>query len=182
MSMRTIAVPKLFGKYVRLAGEELGMELNYIFGDAAYIRGQIETNKAAGISANFPLVGLYWTLNQDYEHNPTPDIAARVSLKFIIAVSSERGKGNEERLKEYYQEQLYVIMDAIIESMENDKRVLDFGYNGKASFRHNEGYELPDNGVVDNKNNEFSEIIDAVNVNNLIINIKEINCRNEQDY
>lgn len=174
--MRMISVPRLFGELVNMAGENMEKHLNYIFGDASYIRERIATLKAAGMSSeNFPLVGLYWASNEGVQMYPKQGIRMETSLTFIIAVSSERAD-NEVRMEAVYENVLYPILESIISVLEGCG-LFEFGYQGKAGFRYSEGYEAPFHGLIDNTGKDLAELVDHITVKSLKLSLLDDECR-----
>lgn len=166
--MKTISIPRLFKAFIPEG-------VSYIFGDASYIREQIANLKSAGLSAGFPIIGLYWSSAERVEVRPKDGIAFRVSLSFIIADSSNRDS-NEKRMDDVYDAVLHPIMESLISSIE-DSGLFELGYNRKASYTYSDGYEAPFHGLVDNTGKDLAEVVDYVSVKSLRLELIENECK-----
>lgn len=174
--MGLISVPRLFGELVFKAGENMEKRLNYIFGDASYIREHIATLKSAGLaSENFPLVGLYWSSNEGVYLRPRQGVLMETNITFIVAVSSMR-EANEVRMEKVYEKELYPILEGLVSELENCG-LFDFGYSGKASFRYSEGYDAPFHGLIDNTGKDLAELVDHITVKSLKLSLVDDECR-----
>lgn len=166
--MKTISVPRLFKAFVPEG-------VSYIFGDASYIREQIANLKSAGLSAGFPIVGLYWSSAERVEVRPKDGIVLRVNLSFIIADSSSRDS-NEKRMDNVYDKVLHPIMEGIISAIE-DCGLFELGYNRTASYTYSDGYEAPFHGLVDNTGKDLAEVVDYVSVKALRLELIDNECK-----
>lgn len=171
-----VSVPRLFGKIVSETSAKIHVPLNFIFGDASYIREQIVTMKSAGLSNdNFPLIGLYWSSSNEIEANPSRGILLSAVIRFIVATSSSRDS-NENRMESVYESELYPILDSLISEL-SSCHLFDFGNDGKVKFRYSEGYDAPFLGLVDNTGKDLAEIVDCISVSNLTLSIRNEECK-----
>lgn len=150
-------------------------EINYIFGNGMYIKEQLD-NLTLGTMANrkFPLIALFCpfreTRNTDKHYT-----AAKINL--LIATSSKSDWSNEMRLHTSFEGVLRPVYNSLIKALKEDRR-LEFGCRDVVKHEYSENYTYGKYGAyTGNENDKLSDPIDAINITNLEITVKNKTCR-----
>ena len=165
------SVNDIFREIVANTAKIYGKNVSYMFGDWEYIAGQLtvwsESPEASKLK--FPIICLY----SPYTENRTsrnPDVA----LKFLIMVDTRKEYLNEERERVSFAKILRPIYDDFIKSILASPDLVN-DYNGIVPHSYTENYRYGRKGVeADGK--PFRDFIDAIEVKNLNIKIKNIKC------
>ncbi|MDE7440933.1 MAG: hypothetical protein K2M69_02050 [Muribaculaceae bacterium] len=149
-------------------------EINYIFGNAMYIKERLdELSTTGGEVMKFPLIALYCPFTEERNN---PKFHSKAKVRMLIATGSSREWNNEERLVYSFRNVLRPIYDSFIKALKADGR-FDFGYEGKVKHSYSENYSYGKYGAVTASGDEVSETIDAIDISNLELIVKLTNCR-----
>jgi hypothetical protein len=150
-------------------------EINYTFGNAQYVKDRLDelSKTPHGNEIKFPLIALFCPFN---EQRNSPDYHSKAKVRILIACSSRQQWSNEERLDTSFRNILRPIYGSFIEALKADGR-FDFGYEGHVSHEYSENYSYGRYGAHTATGEAVSEPIDAINISNLELTVKNFNCR-----
>lgn len=150
-------------------------EINYIFGNAKYVKDKLDelSKSTDGSDMKFPLIALFCPFN---EQRNSPDYFTKAKVRILIACSSLKDWSNEQRLQTSFVNILRPVYGRFIEELMEDDR-LDFGYDKHVKHEYSENYSYGRYGAFTSAGEEVSEPIDAINITNLEITVKNPNCR-----
>lgn len=149
-------------------------KINYIFGNAQYVKDKLDVlSKPVTESMKFPLIALFCPFN---EKRNSPDYYTKAKVRVLIACASNRDWNNEQRLNTSFVNILRPIYNRFLEALKEDGR-FDFGYDEQVSHEYSENYSYGRYGAFTNTGEEVSEPIDAINISNLELTVKNLNCR-----
>lgn len=150
-------------------------EINYTFGNAQYVKDRLDelSQTPHGNEIKFPLIALFCPFN---EQRNSPDYHSKAKVRILIACSSRQQWSNEERLELSFKNILRPIYNRFIEELKTDSR-LDFGYEDLARHEYSENYSYGRYGAHTGTGDAVSEPIDAINITNLELTVKNFNCR-----
>lgn len=156
-------------------GEMPCPEIHYVFGNAQYVKDNLDelSRTTEGNEIKFPLIALFCPF---IEQRNSPDYHTKAKVSLIIAYSSCEEWNNEYRLTTSFQNILRPIYSRFIESLMDDPR-LDFGYDECVKHEYSENYSYGRYGAYTSTGDAVSEPIDAINIKNLEITVKNQNCR-----
>lgn len=169
------SVNDIFREIVDDTAKLYGSNVSYMFGDWEYIAGQLtkwsESPKTSKLK--FPIICLY----SPYVEDRTSKIP-NVSLEFLIMVDTRKEYINEEREKISFKRVLRPVYDAFIKSILASPDLVN-EYKGIVSHLYTENYRYGRKGVeADGK--PFRDFIDAIEIKNLNVKIKNIKCYGER--
>jgi hypothetical protein len=165
------SINNIFRDIVSSTSGIYGKNISYMFGDWDYIAGILtewaESPKMSKL--RFPIICLYSPYIEDRtEKNPT------ATLELIIMVDTLKDYTNEEREKVSFEGSLRPIYDAFIKSI-NKSPDLVHEYNDIVPHLYTENYRYGRKGV-EYKGSPFKDFIDAIELKELKITIKNIKC------
>jgi len=106
-----------------------------------------------------------------------------VRLSLIIAVNTLGGYTNEERLDKSFKATLYPVYDSLIRRISNDRR-LDIGPLSIVSHMKTDNFRYGRGGgggggagVYGDGKSEFDDRIDAIDIKDLRLKVKNVTCR-----
>jgi len=150
-------------------------DINYIFGNSQYVKDRLDS-MSKGNSVNdmkFPLIALFCPFR---EQRGVEGLFSKANVNILIACSSSKEWSNEERLKRSFQNILRPIYVRLKEELIADGRI-DFGYKGLMPHEYSENYSYGRYGAHTGTGEALSEPIDAINISNLELKIKNPSCR-----
>lgn len=150
-------------------------DINYIFGNAQYVKDRLDTmsKSVATNDMKFPLIALFCPFK---EQRDTPDYFCKATVHILIACSSSKEWNNEERLVRSFRNILRPIYERLKEELLADGRI-DFGYKDLMPHEYSENYSYGRYGAHTGTGDALSEPIDAINISNLELKIKNPSCR-----
>ena len=147
-------------------------DITYIFGDAQYIKDQLDDySKVTGVE-KLPLIALFTPVK---EKRGLVGIASESKVSLLIACSSRKEWSNEERKVYSFENILRPIYDALMELLNNHPMV-ESNYDGSFPHVYSENYSYGRYGAYTASGEAVSEPIDAINISDLQITIKQLNC------
>lgn len=148
------------------------LPVNFTWGDSAYIREHLLTSKKASSTApyRFPLIALYSPFDENVRDGRTS-----ASVNLILAVNTLPGYTNEQRMDESFKKVLRPLYKALMDSMK-DTRLFDVPYSGTFEHSYTENFSFGKRGALDVDGKEIDEKIDAIEIKNLNLTIKDLNC------
>ncbi len=151
--------------------------INYSFGNAQYIKDRLDElcTTPTGNEMKFPLIALFCPL---VEKRDSPDYYSASKVNILIACSSVQQWSNEQRLETSFENILRPIYRSFLAALLEDGR-LDFGYDEQIPHEYSENYSYGRYGAHTSTGDALSEPIDAINISNLEITVKNINCRQQ---
>lgn len=162
-----ITVPEVKGGFREVSCPDI----HYVFGNGRYIKANLdELSKTLG--RKLPLIALFCPFN---EQRNSPDYYSKAKVRILIAHSTSRSWSNEQRLESSFKKVLRPIYDRFIEALKEDGR-FDFGYDEHVSHEYSENYSYGRYGAYTEAGEEVSEPIDAINITNLELKVKQPNC------
>lgn len=149
--------------------------INYQFGNATGLKEFLDDCSISGIGtlSKFPLIYLFCPINEERNN---PDYYSKAKVNLIICCSTRHDWTNEERLVTSFQSILRPIYRRFLEELNNDDR-LDFGYKEYVRHNYSENYSYGKYGAYTSDGKKVSEPIDAINITNLEIIVKQPTCR-----
>jgi len=168
------SIIEVIGEVCASTGEAKGMNISYIFGDTEYIRNTLAMySKSREINdLKFPLIALFTPFNED-RTNRGYFTSAGVSL--MIATSTLSKYTNEERMCNSFIPVLRPIYECFLDRLRNNRDIV-VQYNGVIPHTYQENYSFGSRGAMDSKNKPLDDLIDAINISNLKINVKNKQC------
>lgn len=158
-------------KVLPILNEGREFPVNFVWGDSAYIREYLLTLKSSSETApyRFPLIGLYSPFD---ERKLNGGVSASVNL--ILAVNTLTGYTNEQRLDVSFKEVLRPLYDDLMTSLDKC-RAFEVPYQG---FNHTyvENFSFGKRGALDIDGKEIDEKIDAIEIKNLELTLKNLDC------
>lgn len=149
-------------------------KINYIFGNAQYVKDKLDVlSKPVTETMKFPLIALFCPFN---EKRNSPDYYTKAKVRVLIACATSRDWNNEQRLNTSFVNILRPIYNRFLEALKEDGR-FDFGYDEQVSHEYSENYSYGRYGAFTATGEEVSEPIDAINISNLELTVKNLNCR-----
>lgn len=158
-------------KVIPLLNKGRDIPVNFVWGDSAYIREYLLTLKQSSSTApyRFPLIGLYSPFD---ERKLDGRVSASVNL--IIAVNTLTGYTNEQRLDVSFKDVLRPLYNGFMKAME-DSRAFEVPYSG-FSHTYTENFSFGKRGALDIDGKEIDEKIDAIEIKNLELILKNLDC------
>lgn len=149
--------------------------INYVFGNSRYVKDRLDELSATprGDRFKFPLIALMCPFN---ERRDSADYRAKAKVRVLIAFATRQQYSNEQRLELSFRNILRPIYKRFIEALREDGR-LDFGYNDVVAHEYSENYSYGRYGAHTSTGEDVSEPIDAINISNLELTVKNLNCR-----
>lgn len=150
-------------------------EINYIFGNSEYFKETLDEKSLTpkGTQLKFPCIALFCPIVED---RTNPDYYTTAKVKLLIACSTKQGWSNAQRLNTSFRGILRPIYNRFIEALKEDGR-LDFGYDGSMPHKYSENYSYGRYGAYTGSGEAVSEPIDAIDISNLELKVKQPNCR-----
>lgn len=149
-------------------------EINYTFGNAQYVKDKLDelSKTPRGNEMKFPLIALFCPFE---EKRDTPDCYSRASVNILIACSSMKQWSNEQRLQTSFRNVLRPIYRRFLDALREDGR-FSIEYDGQIPHKYSENYSYGRYGAHTGTGEEVSEPIDAINISNLELKVKQPNC------
>ena len=164
----------VFRDYVIPAlNEDREVKAHYVWGDSSYIRENLLALKKSSTTApfRFPLIGLYAPVDEKVNGDGSID----VSLNIILAVNTLPQYTNEQRLDISFKEVLRPLYEDFMTAI-TESRMFVIPYNGVLPHTFTENYSFGRRGALDVDGKEMDEKIDAIEIKNLELTIKNLNC------
>lgn len=167
-----ISVNELFRDIVGRVSERYGKHVEFQFGDWDYIANVLQTmsTSATTMGMRYPIVCLRSPYTEVRE-GKTRD----VNLELLIAVNTLKEYTNEQREKTSFEEVLRPVYSLLMEEINGDKHVKS-SYTGAVKHEYTENYRYGRKGVEGADGKPFRDFIDAIEIQNLGLRIKEISC------
>lgn len=149
--------------------------INYVFGNAPYIHARLKElgESERGERMKYPLIALKVPIT---EKRGNGDYFAKVKAEILIAFPSVMEWSNEQRRVTSFENVLRPIYRAFMEGLEKDGR-FNLPYNHKIPHEYSENYSYGRFGAYTPNGDKLPDPIDAINITNLELTIKNIKCR-----
>lgn len=148
-------------------------KIKYIFGNAQYIKDELDVYSKYNSVEKFPLIALFCPIEEDRSDE---DYYTKAKISLLIACSSCKDWSNEQREKTSFEYILRPIYKRLLDVLKSDGR-FDWGYDPIIKHKYSENYSYGRYGAYTEKGDEISEPIDAINIRTLEIKItKPSNC------
>lgn len=149
-------------------------EINYVFGNAKYIKDKLDdlSVPANGGDLKFPLIALMCPVN---EKRGFDGMFSESKVRVLIACSTRRAFSNEERCVYSFQNILRPIYLNFLRALREDGR-FDFGGRDLIPHQYSENYSYGRYGAFTGAGEEVSEPIDAIDISNLELKVKQPKC------
>lgn len=169
-----MSIIEIVGDICKKVSMDIGKEINYLFCDTEYANTVLSVMSRSDKTSpyKFPLVILF-TPFLETRDDPNLFTSARVSL--TIAVRTLSSYTNETRLQKSFIEQLHPIYHSFIKEVRNHELV-DVPYNRVIHHNYRERYDLGSRGAMDSNNKKLTDLIDAIEIENLELKIKNKQC------
>ena len=118
----------------------------------------------------FPLIGLYSPFDEVVRNGETT-----VNVSLILAVNTLPNYTNEQRLEVSFKSVLRPLYNDFIEALKN-VRMFDVPYSGLFNHTYTENFSFGKRGALDVDGKEIDEKIDVIEIKNLELNFKPLNC------
>lgn len=150
-------------------------EINYTFGNAQYVKDRLDelSKTPEGNAMKFPLIALFCPF---IEQRNSSDYHSKAKVRILIACQSSKEWSNEQRRETSFENILRPIYRSFLKALMKDRR-LDFGYKRVIAHEYSENYSFGRYGAHTGTGDAVSEPIDAINITNLELTIKNYNCR-----
>lgn len=167
----TLLVPDFKGGFIEMACPEM----NYTFGNGQYVKDRLDelSETPKGNEMKFPLIALFCPFK---ETRNDPNYYSKAKVNILIACSTKQQWSNEQRREYSFAYILRPIYRRLIEVLKRDNR-LDFGYKNIVPHEYSENYSYGRYGAHTGTGEKVSEPIDAINITNLELTVKNFNCR-----
>lgn len=167
------AVLDILREVVQNASCEFGRNINYLWGDWAYISNKlILMSKNADSAANkYPVICLFSPFT---EEKTDKRFFCKTSVNLLIATNTLSAYDNEQRKMYSFEQILIPVYNAFIKSLLNDKRFYFSGDIVPHSYSENYGYGSK--GVMMSNGKPFNDLIDGIDITNLQLTIKKDKC------
>lgn len=154
--------------------ERVGYRVNYLFGDSSYIREELLVLGKSQLTASgkFPLIGLFVPFD---EVRDSEDYFCKASVNLIIATNTLAKYTNEQRREISFEGVLRPLYRGLMDELRLCGK-FDFGYAGIVSHVYSENYSFGRRGALDVDGKEVGEKIDAIEIKNLELTVKNQNC------
>ncbi len=164
----------IMGEVCKSLSEKRGHTVNYIFGDSSYIRESLlKMSKCKNAEAyKYPLIGLYSPFE---EYRGNEDYFCKASVNMILAVRTLDSYSNEQRLEISFKGFLRPLYNDFMTALKDSSR-FDFGYSDIIPHAYVENYSFGHRGAVDTDGESLDEKIDAIEIRNLELTVKNMNC------
>lgn len=158
---------------IPLLNQDRAEKVNYVWGDSSYIREHLSIMKKSSGTApyRFPLIGLYSPIDEMVD---SEQYEARAVVRIIIAVNTLPEYTNEQRLEISFKKVLRPLYESLFRAIEKSK-CFNIPYKG-LSYTYTENYTFGKRGAIDFDGKEIDEKIDAIEIKNLELTIKKLNC------
>lgn len=171
-----INIVEIFKDIVARVSDKVGYEVHYEFGDWSQISNIIDNLNRDTTQAehSYPLIALYSPFT---EEKSDYNVYCKASLNFLIAVDTDGGYNNMERLEKAFKPILHPIYEAFMEEIRTEKR-FDLRMYEQIPHKYSENYRYGSAGVVgpDSKT-EFNDRIDGIDISDLKITVKKESCK-----
>ncbi len=166
----TLVVPDFQGGFRRMACPQI----NYTFGNAQYLKDKLDDlgKVPNGDEMKFPLIALFCPFK---ETRGRKDCFSKAKVNVLIACSSKQQWSNEQRRKYSFEYILRPIYNSFIGAVRKDTR-LTFD-DDTVAHEYSENYSYGRYGAHTGTGDAVSEPIDAINITNLELTVRQINCR-----
>lgn len=166
------SVNRMFAEIVGRVSEKWGRNVSYLFGDWNYISNQLTVwGKSPKTSPlKFPIICLYSPFTEERD---AEDV--RVSLEFIIMVNTEKNYSNEDRESISFDKVLRPIYRLFMDEIRGDRRFAS-DYRGVVPHQYTENYRYGRVGVLGPDGKPFRDFIDAIEIKNLELTVKNVKC------
>lgn len=165
-----MAVNDIMRGVVGRVSERSGHNVSFLFGDWNYIADQLTvwSNSAATACFKFPLVCLYSPYSEEREKKDR-----ELTVDLGIFVNTLKEYTNEQREATSFVQVLRPVYELFMEELNNDPYIFS-SYTGFHKHTYTENYRYGRKGVDDGEGKPFRDFIDAIEITNLSLTIKEI--------
>lgn len=157
--------------------EVTGVDVNYIFGSAQYVKDMLDVRSkgASAMPVKFPLIALQ---TPNVVTVDSGDYQYKTKLNLVIACSSRKEWSNEKRMETSFRRVLLPIYETLIGVLLSDPR-FDWGYGQTEYVPHtmSKNFDYGRYGAVTPSGQEVSEPIDAIDIRSLEITVNNKSCR-----
>lgn len=164
----TVKMPNAAGNLV-----ERTPTITFMFGNAQYIKDQLDEYSKVSDVAKLPLVALFTPIK---EKRGLADCQSKSKVSLLIACSSCKEWNNDEREVKSFENILRPIYGAVMQSIKKDIR-LEQPYDCSMEHEYSENYCYGRYGAYTASGDAVSEPIDAINISELQINVKHNFCK-----
>lgn len=149
-------------------------QINYVYGNSQYVKERLTelTQGNRSQEFKFPLIALFVPLT---EQRGTAEYHSKAKLRILIACSTDPRWNNEQRKHISFERILRPIYEQFLKNLLADPRVKR-PYNGGLPHEYSENYSYGRYGAYDSTGEKLRDSIDAINITNLEIIIKNHNC------
>lgn len=146
--------------------------ISYIFGDAQYIKDQLDEYSKVTSVEKLPLIALFTPVK---ERRGLVGIASEAKVSILIACSSRKEWNNEERKEYSFENILRPIYNAFMAALNGHTQV-EKNYDGSMPHVYSENYSFGKYGAYTASGDAVSEPIDAIEIRDLEIKVNYPNC------
>ncbi|MCR5044645.1 MAG: hypothetical protein K6A93_11035 [Bacteroidaceae bacterium] len=171
LSDLTIRVSDGHGSFIEVKNPVV----TYIFGNDMYIKERLDAMTKGNLQ-KYPLVALFTPV---IEKRDSPDYRCRAKVNILIACSSRQEWSNEIREQTSFKNILRPVYDHLLQALKDDYR-FNTPYDGVIPHTYSENYSYGRYGAYTQAGEQLSEPIDAINVGNLEIELRNIKCDRRQ--
>lgn len=166
------SINDLFREIAGRVSERYGRHVEFQFGDWDYIANvlQVMSTSSTTSGKRYPII----CLRSPYSE--TRDGKSRVvSLELLIAVNTLKEYTNEQREATSFVEVLRPIYTLLMEEI-GSHRMIKSNYAGMPRHEYSENYRYGRKGVEGADGKPFRDFIDAIEITNLSLTIKDLSC------
>lgn len=146
-------------------------EIDYQFGNSLYVKEQLDI-LSKGNYPKLPMIALFLPFT---EQRGNPEYHSKAKIRVLIACSTIKDWSNEEREEYSFHNILHPIYHSFMNALKTDGRLI-INYDGAIPHDYSENYSIGKYGYSEDSNG-VSQPIDAINLTNLEIKIKNESCK-----
>lgn len=167
-----MSINEIMRAIVGRVSDKLGYHVEFQFGDWDYIADVLQVMSTSNTTSHlrYPIVCLRSPYTEQREGK-----TRTATLEMLIAVNTLKDYTNEQREETSFKEILRPIYDSLILEISKDKAVKS-NYAGKPNHSYTENYRYGRRGVEGGDGNKFKDYIDAIEIQNLSLTFKDLNC------
>ena len=177
--INAVNIPALFKDLAYEMGQELKVNLNFIYGHGVEIVGRLQMmQKSSEAYRRFPVMALLMDFPETV--GQASGYHAEIQVTVILATLSNQHYTTEERYEKVIIPKLYPLYDSLMNQLQRSK---GFDCTNPDLVKHTKidrpfyGRE----GLYANTANIFNDVVDAIELKNLTLKVKKQSCKPKEN-